>query len=329
MITKVQPDQVEIRLDRSITDILRVLSCVMVALSHYCGYAVANGVSSSIIYKAIAANGGYIGVAIFFFLSGYGLTRSEQKKSLTLGCFLKKRLSKVYIPTVLVSCLWLMTAMITGRDLLCNHKYLLGVIWRFNDEVLWFIQVIIILYIFFFVYSLIRRRYGHRLCFLIISTVLAYCVVRFSGIGSSLSVPLFFAGIAVADIPFIFRRFFRSFWGITLFVVLIGILAFVFRHDNYCMHGLINYAVVGSLIALSCTFNINILSLPIFVRFLNDIALDIYLVHWKIHLLMITYLGVDKLWLFILGTAVASYLLKKIRQFSFRVVEIKGLIIKL
>ena len=46
-------------------------------------------------------------VAVFFFLSGFGLMESEQKAHLDLKSFVRRRLMKIYLPVVLVSCLWL------------------------------------------------------------------------------------------------------------------------------------------------------------------------------------------------------------------------------
>ena len=71
-IQKAGTAQSTIVLDRNITDLLKFVACIMVAMSHYSGYALAEGVSSSVIYKVIAATGGYLGVAVFFFLSSCG-----------------------------------------------------------------------------------------------------------------------------------------------------------------------------------------------------------------------------------------------------------------
>lgn len=106
VIQRASREQNTILFDRNVTDMLKFLSCLMVAMSHYSGYALAKGVSSSIIYQAIAATGGYLGVAVFFFLSGYGLMMSDQKHHLGFGDFIKRRLSKTWIPAVLVSVIW-------------------------------------------------------------------------------------------------------------------------------------------------------------------------------------------------------------------------------
>ena len=139
-------------LDRNITDLLKFVACIMVAMSHYSGYVLAEGVSSSVIYKAVAANGGYFGVAIFFFLSGYGLMKSDQKRHRNIQEFCKRRLAKAWLPAVIVSTIWLTIAYFVDLDLLCNsNHYLLGILWWFNDEVMWFIRVILIMYLCMYV----------------------------------------------------------------------------------------------------------------------------------------------------------------------------------
>lgn len=66
----------------------------MVMLYHYSQYICSNNCSDSIFYKMFSTQGGYLGVAIFFFLSGYGLIESEQKCYLGLLQFFKKDFSK-------------------------------------------------------------------------------------------------------------------------------------------------------------------------------------------------------------------------------------------
>ena len=94
-----------LQFNRGLTDIIKFLSCLMIALHHFSQIRGVEG-ASNVIYFLFATQGGYLGVAIFFFLSGYGLMKSEQSKHLTIPAFFKKRLIKTYLPAVLVSALW-------------------------------------------------------------------------------------------------------------------------------------------------------------------------------------------------------------------------------
>ena len=93
-------------IDKSSSDLIKFLAALMVAGHHYSQYVISHGLSDSIIYQLLSTQGGYLGVAIFFFLSGYGLMESEARHHLTVGAFLRKRLAKIYLPVLLLNCLW-------------------------------------------------------------------------------------------------------------------------------------------------------------------------------------------------------------------------------
>ena len=87
-----------IKIDRNLSDFVKLIACIMVALSHYAGYYLVTISSQNILWKIVAANFGYIGVALFFFLSGYGLAKSDQKLQLPFIEYFKRRIVKVYLP---------------------------------------------------------------------------------------------------------------------------------------------------------------------------------------------------------------------------------------
>ena len=73
------PSQTEsITLDRGFTDLLKLIAAIMVAMGHYSGHAL--DYMENPLLRLFVMNGGSVGVAVFFFLSGYGLMMSEQKK---------------------------------------------------------------------------------------------------------------------------------------------------------------------------------------------------------------------------------------------------------
>lgn len=77
--------------DRGLTDFIKFLSCIMIALHHFSQIRGVQG-ASNIFYFLFATQGGYLGVAIFFFLSGYGLMKSEMSKHLSIPVFLENNL---------------------------------------------------------------------------------------------------------------------------------------------------------------------------------------------------------------------------------------------
>lgn len=298
--------------DRNLTDLLRFVACLMVAMSHYAGYALVNGMGNP-IYSIVAANGGYIGVALFFLLSGYGLMMSDMKKHLGVVGFLRRRLSKTYLPAVLASIIWLIINLVIdttgGGNLLCNQQYVLGVIWRFNDEVMWFVNTIIVLYLFFYAFRFTgtskysyNSKYIEPIVLLLLGAI-ATALVRWIGIGDPISVPLFFAGVAIARWQKTARFIFTNWWCLLLVVMIIMSVTYIGRTDNRVLHGVVNYFCMVGLVALLAFFNIRISSLP---KWVGGCSYDFYLVHYKVHLLLVFLFGVDHLWMFAIGTVVAT-----------------------
>ncbi len=94
-------------IDKYLSTWIKFGAAIVVVLHHYSQYVCANDLSSNIIYKLFSSQGGYLAVAVFFFLSGYGLNESEKSKHLSFFSFLKKRWLKIYIPTLFVTALWI------------------------------------------------------------------------------------------------------------------------------------------------------------------------------------------------------------------------------
>lgn len=107
MISKYKTAEEGLYIERSLTDVIKMLSCLMVAIHHYSGYAISTGYENNIILQAFSTQGGYFGIALFFFLSGYGLMKSDQKTHLGAKAFFTKRMGKVFLPVLLITTIWL------------------------------------------------------------------------------------------------------------------------------------------------------------------------------------------------------------------------------
>lgn len=105
MISENKSDK--IILDRGLTDVIKFLASVMIALHHYSQLVLSTGVSDNLIYKLFSTQGGYLGVALFFFFSGYGVMMSDIKNHFSLVQFFKKRILKIYKPVILITIIWL------------------------------------------------------------------------------------------------------------------------------------------------------------------------------------------------------------------------------
>ena len=123
---------------------------------------------------------GGTGVHLFVLLSGFGLYLSYLRKPLTYPQYLKKRLSKVYIPYIVVV---LVSALISlWKPIYDNSLYALGghiFLYKMFDESimgsygypLWFISMILQFYLIFYCLVFIVRRTSMRLflaiCFIL------------------------------------------------------------------------------------------------------------------------------------------------------------------
>lgn len=124
-----------------------------------------------------ACTWGRIACAVFFFLSSYGICKSQQKNNYNFLTFCKKRLSRIYIPYVMTnllaiigSALLLKTAFeipryeLVGHGIVfteyCSYTKFLNYIFGFNkiDGVMWFIDVLILSYIFIWIVRKIGKR---------------------------------------------------------------------------------------------------------------------------------------------------------------------------
>lgn len=93
------------KIDRNLSDLIKVYSCINIAIGHYLGCLVTAGVTYSLPMR-ICMNLSALCVEFFFLLSGYGLMESMKKSDLTIKEYITRRISKVYIPTVLSAVIW-------------------------------------------------------------------------------------------------------------------------------------------------------------------------------------------------------------------------------
>ena len=91
--------------------------------------------------------GTYI-VSVFFFLSGYGLYIQNERKEGYLDNFLVKRLSKILIPFIAISSIYLIYRSLNGQELTISffvNLFKKGSTVIYNG---WFVNIIILIYIF-------------------------------------------------------------------------------------------------------------------------------------------------------------------------------------
>lgn len=135
-------------LTKNASTCLKGASCLLIVLHHWCSGLLGAGSDNPLVFLFTRA-GGVAGVAIFFFLSSYGLTRSQLSRRDKIGTFFTKRLAKVYIPLVITNVLWLMVRY-NGQGGLQAVLQVLNLS-ELLDTAMWFCNVIIMCYVIFYI----------------------------------------------------------------------------------------------------------------------------------------------------------------------------------
>lgn len=293
-------------ISKEASNLLKFLSCLFVAFSHYYAYIVNVLGSNNIIYKCIDKEGGYIGVAMFFFLSGYGLMESDTHHHLPLTKFLKRRLSKVYIPVLLITAIWMCFCIVFINGWNYNNiwSFIYTLVWGFNDGAMWFIKDILVMYLIFYCFTVLYRRhilYAHL--FIIIALSLLYLYSHYAiGIWSTISIPLFYVGIlASINKDNVLKGIMLPLAVVSCIVLLIS---YQINGINLAGHALINYVIIFVLVLIGSLsellYKIKMSS------FFGALSFDIYLTHNKVLFYMKEKMDFISLWEWFLITCVCS-----------------------
>lgn len=312
VISKYHNPEDGIYLDRTLTDVVKLLSCMMVAIHHYANYAISTGYSGNIILRLFSTQGGYLGVALFFFLSGYGLMKSESKHHLGFKAFVVMRFGKVFLPVLLVTLLWLPIYLfvVTGGGANDNWAHLL---WWMGDDVMWFVKTLALQYLFFYIYAAVRQsKPKHRLFFLVLITVIAFFISYFVQIRHAISLPLFYLGILIADFEKPCRKALsKVLLTICLMVAMVGI-CYWGRNNMMTFHAMFNYIAILPVLLFFANYKVSFERIP---SWIGGSSFDVYLVHNKGLIFLRHSMGIVPLWLFVtvtIATTASFYGLRKL-----------------
>lgn len=293
---------------------------IMIVLHHYFQllFTTAGYTPEYTILFLIIQQLGYTGVAIFFFLSGYGLMESEKKKHLQLKEFVVKRFSKVYFPYLFVTFLWLpIFYTVVKPDINPTFaKFLYGLLWNGEDNVLWFVKILLLLYVAFYLFI---QSYGKSLCRAIITlttVTVVVCVIAYFTIGfySYISIPIFFLGVIYSVCQD--RDFFSPqnlfVWLFGVSCLLIGVSAVLSQNMFFMMQAIINYVVVLLLVLYIRKKEVK----KEVSKFDYSISFDIYLVHNKVLMVFssIFCLSIINLFFYLSLVFIFSYIYHRMRK---------------
>ncbi len=244
---------------------------------------------------------GYIAVAVFFFLSGYGLMESEKHNKLSADAFLKRRLSRVYIPFILTNVLLILALLCFGHYETISLSNMLAHIFGFKliDNVTWFVPVTLLLYFFVLLLSKVQNRqlkavFMVALCTGYITSGIFLFDIPFYAYVSTPAFPLGYIASLYSHeicrgIKGIIRwilLFFSAITFVTLSWAIMGHLS-LYGHLLHAAIALNNIALLGIIVTVFAGRHYAWFH----CKWLGDISYEVYLCHAKVFMVFIATTG--------------------------------------
>jgi len=302
-------------LSKKNTDILKGL-CILVIIFHH--------VSKAMPLPGLLSpfqNFGYLGVSIFFFLSGYGLIFSSLRKSDYFKDFFSKRISRVLIPYITLNLI------VLGIEYLFFNKvysytdiilYAIGI--KMIDSAMWYINATVLLYIAFFLSF--RYLSGKHAIVVLFGYTLIYCATC-TGLHLDSywhnAIFCFPIGVYIGRNYCTFERsinkIVKHYW-LAIIGIWIPFLVLYLINNTSFGH---KYYFTGSSTIASIFFVFFIISLLIKIQF-NSIAIglvgslsyEMYLVHMKVLSVYFKTFNGNNIFVYILLVILVSLILKEI-----------------
>lgn len=306
-----------VKLDFQFTQLIKGLCCVLIALAHY-PHQSTDGIGWK-LYDLFIIQGAHASVAMFFFLSGFGLMESETKKHLNIWQFIIRRLLKIYKAVLIINILHY-------GSILCFGYFQTG-IWDSIDWKLllsiakldfhfWFIEILFSCYFVFAICTQIKQQKIRTVTLTFGQlAVLFFWLIKGDAIHHVMSIPFFLVGLYVSLHKDKVALLMKNIW---LWIILaITIFAVCYRacilYDTMPIPIVANILIVLGLLWLTSCYEIKLG----YKSFLGYISFPIYLVHWKVILFSSSFGHIIPLWLYMILTIYFAWLLQKTIEISF------------
>lgn len=206
--------------------------------------------------------------------------QSDLHKHLCFKDYCIRRLSKVYMPVLLCTAIWLLIATYTGcYKYESAYKAVYDLFWGFGDGALWFIRVILLMYLAFYVFSSMRPKYGiqSHIIFVLSLFAIYVCTSILEADWAAISIPLFYIGtLASVNKSIPYKGILLPLIGVSVLVC--GASLFFFSKE-LAAHAFINYVMmIGLFLILLHSSWSKRIKCPVIM---GAISFDIYLVHNK------------------------------------------------
>lgn len=299
-------------LSRNYTNVLKFLTSLLIASHHFCGVYYSYTDNKSFLLRAMVTMGGVIGVNLFFFLSGYGLMMSEKKKHLSFYAFIRKRLIKVYLPAVLVGVFGTALFHFAYHQEQNLREAVFNILLLNSDNVFWFLQVLIILYVVFGVSTQImtHNKIAGTLSLIVLTLFVSVADWYMDVDYHATNIPAFAFGCLVALFDEKTFALLNSKKSVLTMLLVTIVLVFSLKDSIFWFHALAAYTVVVIIIVTSAFIRIDVSN----TKLMGDLSYDIYLIHNKVNYLTLMMEGkLLYLWYMAIVMA-ASLIFNKIRK---------------
>ena len=149
----------ELQISKDLSNIIKGLSCLLIVAHHFC-LRLDGRDSDNLLVHFIGARGGVIGLAVFFFLSGWGLSESQKKNKYPFIGFVSRRLSKIFIPLFITNIIYYFVLLLNNQiSFNLSNLLLTAFNLKLYDGALWFCNTILIFYIIFY-FSFLPNNYS-------------------------------------------------------------------------------------------------------------------------------------------------------------------------
>lgn len=254
--------------------------------------------------------GGYIGVAIFFFLSGYGLMESEKKKHLSISQFFSKRVKRVIFPVMLLWIIYAPFYYYFDLNGFADQESYRGLAYVISDTIFaggWFITAIILLYVAFTIFATLRQRYSDTRALLLL---FAMCIPVFIltqymyGRYTIWSITLFAAGVAASLYPEKKGHIPHSLVWLGLSFLIISAWTII-NYNHLPITATICHSIIAAIIIVLTRWTIYFT----FPAILGEASFDIYLIHKRLFMAWRSISGsLMNFWIWIFVSAILIYL---------------------
>lgn len=307
-------------ISRDETKILKAISIISVILAHAYGWA--NIFGKLPVYRIIICYC-QCGLALFFFLSGYGVYNSYINKG--LSGYWDNKFKKIFIPAAVIQSIWLVVCRIVGKNNYTDDNLYLvfGDITCINpidklDGTMWFLSFIFFCYFSFFcIHKVIRnKRYA-------LIALVAYWVVLLPWMGKIWEsvyyfTPAFVVGVLFAALLGNGKLVISKNIQILLFLLLGTMSALYVVY--YCRKNNIVDTIASIIMTIFMIFGIKLINtqyLKVF-NWIGNYSFYVYLLEYKVIFGLVDYTSISLIWIrlivfivLLISTLIVSYIVKQ------------------